>query len=129
MSAKNIATVPKNEPNLWPNNSAAVNTNSTNQLSTQETSSKSESELESKERLGQIFKRLDCNGNGRIDIHELIGALKGSGMPHQYAEVSVTAKSNILKIKKIKTQIIVPNSFAMFFVFCFKFSNYTFRNS
>lgn len=57
--------------------SVRANTNSVSQ----------ETDLESAERLESIFRLLDRNGNGRIDIQELTGALKGSGMPHQYAEV------------------------------------------
>lgn len=46
-----------------------------------------EMDLESTERLANIFKRLDRNGNGRIDIQDLTSALKGVGMSTQYAEV------------------------------------------
>lgn len=49
----------------------------------------SETELEIEERLAMIFNRLDRSGNGRIDIQDLISALKGVGMSQQYAEVSV----------------------------------------
>lgn len=49
----------------------------------------SETELEIEERLANIFNRLDRSGNGRIDIQDLISALKGVGMSQQYAEVSV----------------------------------------
>lgn len=48
-----------------------------------------ETDLEIEERLGQIFKRLDRYGNGRINIQDLTSALKGVGMSAQYAEVSV----------------------------------------
>lgn len=94
----NNKTVPKNEPNIWRNIGGAGNNNpSTNQSNAQQNQLPPESELESEERLGMIFKRLDRNGNGRIDIQELTGALKGSGMPHQYAEVS---RLSIVKKKK-----------------------------
>ncbi|EAT44005.1 AAEL004589-PA [Aedes aegypti] len=38
------------------------------------------------ERLERIFKKLDRDGNGRIDIHDLSAALKEFGLSHQYAE-------------------------------------------
>ena len=40
------------------------------------------------ERLERIFKKLDRDGNDRIDIHDLSAALKEFGLSHQYAEVS-----------------------------------------
>lgn len=92
MSQQNVETVPKSGPNIWRSIGGASNQDpdsSTDQLNAQQNQSPSESDLESEERLGQIFKQLDRNGNGRIDIQELTGALKGSGMPAQYAEVSV----------------------------------------
>lgn len=46
-----------------------------------------ETDKESAERLSKLFKQLDQNGNGRIDVHELTIALKGSGISQQYAEV------------------------------------------
>lgn len=52
-----------------------------------ETVQSNETEMESEERLANIFKRLDRNGNGRIDIQELTTALKGFGISQQYAEV------------------------------------------
>lgn len=39
------------------------------------------------ERLEKLFKQLDRDGNGRIDIHDLSAALKEYGISHQYAEV------------------------------------------
>lgn len=47
-----------------------------------------ESDRETDERLAVIFKQLDRNGNGRIDIQELTASLKDLGMAHQYAEVN-----------------------------------------
>uniref|UniRef100_A0A182QLB2 EF-hand domain-containing protein n=1 Tax=Anopheles farauti TaxID=69004 RepID=A0A182QLB2_9DIPT len=38
------------------------------------------------ERLEKIFKKLDRDGNDRIDIHDLSAALKEFGLSHQYAE-------------------------------------------
>ncbi|XP_065086561.1 mitochondrial adenyl nucleotide antiporter SLC25A25 isoform X2 [Ochlerotatus camptorhynchus] len=38
------------------------------------------------ERLEKIFKKLDRDGNGRIDIQDLSAALKEFGLSHQYAE-------------------------------------------
>lgn len=91
MSPKNPDTaVPKAEPNIWRNVGSASDNNAsrTNQSNAQQNNkSMPETELESEERLAEIFKSLDRDGNGRIDIQELTGALKGSGMPHQYAEV------------------------------------------
>ncbi|KAL9699613.1 hypothetical protein quinque_003054 [Culex quinquefasciatus] len=38
------------------------------------------------ERLEKIFNKLDRDGNGRIDIHDLSEALREFGLSHQYAE-------------------------------------------
>ncbi|KAJ1525448.1 hypothetical protein ONE63_010259 [Megalurothrips usitatus] len=38
------------------------------------------------ERLEGLFKKLDRDGNGRIDILELSNALKDSGVHHTYAQ-------------------------------------------
>ncbi|XP_058464756.1 mitochondrial adenyl nucleotide antiporter SLC25A25 isoform X2 [Malaya genurostris] len=38
------------------------------------------------ERLEKIFNKLDRDGNGRIDIHDLSAALKEFGLSHAYAE-------------------------------------------
>lgn len=43
---------------------------------------------EDEERLEKLFNRLDKNGNGRIDIHDLSAALREYGVHHGYAEVS-----------------------------------------
>lgn len=40
------------------------------------------------ERLERLFKKLDRDGNGRIDIHDLSSALKEFGISSAYAEVS-----------------------------------------
>lgn len=91
MSPQNPSTtVPKTESNIWRGiggGAAAADNNKsgTNQSNAQQTLP--ETELESEERLAEIFKNLDRDGNGRIDIQELTSSLKGSGMPHQYAEV------------------------------------------
>lgn len=86
MSPQNSSTeVPKSEPNVW-RGIVDNNKSGTNQSNAQPTMP--ETELESEERLAEIFKSLDRDGNGRIDIQELTSSLKGSGMPHQYAEVS-----------------------------------------
>lgn len=45
------------------------------------------------ERLEKIFNKLDRDGNGRIDIHDLSSALKEFGLSHQYAEVRVAPLS------------------------------------
>lgn len=39
------------------------------------------------ERLEKLFKTLDRDGNGRIDILDLSAALKDVGLSHKYAEV------------------------------------------
>lgn len=43
---------------------------------------------EDEERLAKLFTKLDADGNGNIDIHELSVALREFGVPHRYAEVS-----------------------------------------
>lgn len=43
---------------------------------------------EDEERLEKLFTKLDKDGNGKIDIHDLSVALKEFGVHHQYAEVS-----------------------------------------
>lgn len=43
--------------------------------------------LEDEERLEKLFTKLDKDGNGKIDIHDLSVALKEFGVHHQYAEV------------------------------------------
>lgn len=44
---------------------------------------------EDEERLEKLFKKLDKDGNGKIDIHDLSDALKKYGVHQHYAEVSV----------------------------------------
>lgn len=61
----------------------------TNQDATK--SSPFETDAQIEERLAHIFKHLDQNGNGRIDIQELTIALKDFGLSHQYAEVGDTS--------------------------------------
>lgn len=39
------------------------------------------------ERLSKIFKQLDLDGNGRIDVHDLSKALHEVGVHQRYAEV------------------------------------------
>lgn len=41
------------------------------------------------ERLERLFKKLDRDNNGRIDIHDLSEALREVGMCHTYAEVNI----------------------------------------
>lgn len=43
---------------------------------------------EDEERLEKLFAKLDRNGNGKIDVHDLSMALKEFGVHHDYAEVS-----------------------------------------
>jgi len=42
---------------------------------------------EDEERLEKLFKSLDVDGNGRIDIHDLSSALRDTGVHHTYAKV------------------------------------------
>lgn len=42
---------------------------------------------EDEERLEKLFMKLDKNGNGKIDIHDLSGALHEHGVHQGYAEV------------------------------------------
>lgn len=44
------------------------------------------------ERLERLFRKLDRDGNGRIDIHDLSAALRELGMCHTYAEVSAASE-------------------------------------
>ncbi|KAF6202023.1 hypothetical protein GE061_004419 [Apolygus lucorum] len=41
---------------------------------------------EDEERLENLFKSLDVDGNGRIDIHDLSEALRNFGVAHEYAQ-------------------------------------------
>ena len=43
--------------------------------------------LEDEERLESLFKSLDVDGNGKIDIHDLSVALKEFGVSQSYAKV------------------------------------------
>lgn len=52
-------------------------------------STKNDWDRDDEKRWAKIFKRLDRNGNGRIDIQDLRAALKDSGMSRFYAEVSI----------------------------------------
>lgn len=67
------------------------NTTLQNFLSGAATHSQLPTELphEDEERLGNLFKQLDRDGNGRIDIHDLSEALREFGLSSVYAEVSV----------------------------------------
>lgn len=44
---------------------------------------------EDEERLENLFKSLDVDGNGKIDIHDLSEALREFGVHHKYAEVKL----------------------------------------
>jgi solute carrier family 25 phosphate transporter 23/24/25/41 len=39
------------------------------------------------ERLGNLFRTLDLDGNGRIDVHDLSKALHDVGVHEHYAQV------------------------------------------
>lgn len=68
-----------------------------------------ESDHETEERLENIFKTLDRNGNGRIDIQELTVSLKDLGMSHQYAEVSLGFIYNCSSAANTNCVLFVPN--------------------
>lgn len=55
----------------------------------------SELPQEDEERLEKLFNRLDRDGNGRIDIHDLSEALREFGLSSVYAEVSNTINIHI----------------------------------
>lgn len=44
---------------------------------------------EDEERLAKLFKHLDRDGNGKIDIHDLSEALREFGLSSVYAEVNI----------------------------------------
>lgn len=48
-----------------------------------------ETQLDEEERIEQLFKSLDLDGNGKIDIHDLSVTLKGAGVHPEYAKVYV----------------------------------------
>jgi hypothetical protein len=48
-----------------------------------------ESSKEEEERLANMFRKLDKDGDGKIDIHDLSAALKRLGMSDHYAEVLI----------------------------------------
>lgn len=52
------------------------------------------------ERLEKLFKNLDRDGNGRIDISDLSAALKDVGLSHKYAEVCVMSVCVIIFLVK-----------------------------
>lgn len=68
-----------------PNSSKPLSSDQNHNVSSNSNVQETDSEIE--ERLANIFKNLDQNGNGRIDIQELTIALKDSGMSQKYAEV------------------------------------------
>ncbi|CAB0006179.1 unnamed protein product, partial [Nesidiocoris tenuis] len=41
---------------------------------------------EDEQRIENLFKSLDCDGNGRIDIHDLSEALRNFGVAPEYAQ-------------------------------------------
>lgn len=41
------------------------------------------------ERLGKLFQKLDLDGNGRIDVHDLSRALNEVGVHERYAQVFI----------------------------------------
>lgn len=81
-----------------------------------------ETDLEMDERLANIFKKLDRNGNGRIDIQDLTAALKGFGMSEQYAEVSVDTIIITNFFVMELTKILKFHGFVLIFLFNRNFS-------
>lgn len=49
--------------------------------------------LEDDERIEGLFKSLDLDGNGKIDIHDLCVTLKGAGVNPVYAKVCISTKT------------------------------------
>lgn len=111
MSQKNVTEEINSD--FWKNNKNIQPSNHSHVMNV----SYVESDYEIEERLGHIFKQLDRNGNGRIDIQELTTALKDSGMSHQYAEVNLNVTINQRKETKFCISI-CSNSFSWFLV-CF----------
>lgn len=60
-----------------------------------------DSVIESEIRLANIFKQLDRNGNGRIDIQELTIALKEFGISQHYAEVGQSYSTSLFRFNFI----------------------------
>lgn len=58
---------------------------------------------EEEERLERLFVKLDKDGNGRIDIHDLSHALKEFGVHHRYAEVRKKWRSSTLSLAGVST--------------------------
>lgn len=50
---------------------------------------------EDEARLESLFKKLDSNSDGKIDIHDLAASLKELGLSEQYAEVSRCMEKSI----------------------------------
>ncbi|KAG1659261.1 Calcium-binding mitochondrial carrier protein SCaMC-2-B [Nymphon striatum] len=52
--------------------------------------------FEEEERLDKLFKQLDVNGDGRIDIHDLTEAFESLGMSHHHDHAMVKAYESVL---------------------------------
>lgn len=52
-------------------------------------------------RLEELFKKLDLDGNGKIDIHDLSEALKDSKFGQQYAEVSEVIFVEVIHLLRV----------------------------
>lgn len=61
---------------------------------------------EDEERLEKLFKSLDLDGNGKIDIHDLSIALKEFGVHHRYAQVRVI----VITFRKCRLWFLYPGS-------------------
>lgn len=56
---------------------------------------------EDEARLGGLFKSLDVDGNGRIDIHDLSVALQNFGVAQEYAQVPPRRNPPFLSIVRV----------------------------
>jgi hypothetical protein len=54
------------------------------------------------ERLENLFKRLDIDGNGRIDIRDLTQSLNDTGVHQGYAQVLLPASSHACGARAVK---------------------------
>ena len=63
------------------------NSEGSDQTKAQPTNLPHETALDEAERIEQLFKNLDLDGNGKIDIHDLSVTLKGAGVHPDYAKV------------------------------------------
>jgi Ca2+-binding EF-hand superfamily protein len=53
---------------------------------------------EDEERLEKLFNKLDVDGNGRIDIHDLSASLKEFGLNPEHAKVRMVIQIHLLTV-------------------------------